>query len=171
MSQNGHGKVRNCLITDNGGNGVLFNGDCTSAVVSCSTIVGNKDEGVMFSNTNQLANITVSSCVIYGNGDVEGHNDARDQYAPANYGKIAYSCIGVNPGFNGTGLVVGDPRFVNAAQGDYHLKGFSPCVDSGVNEPWMVGAVDLDGNPRITGSTVDMGVYEFAPNGMMFILR
>jgi hypothetical protein len=47
---------------------------------------------------------------------------------------------------------------------NYRLSAASPCIDSGKNEDWMSGAVDLDGNPRviwgISSLTVDMGAYE-----------
>ncbi len=35
--------------------------------------------------------------------------------------------------------------------------------------PWMAGATDLDGNPRIHDITVDMGCYEFIPEPMGII--
>ena len=46
---------------------------------------------------------------------------------------------------------------------DFHLLTNSPCINAGTNLPWMAGAVDLDGNPRIIGSQVDMGCYEVVP--------
>jgi hypothetical protein len=52
-----------------------------------------------------------------------------------------------------------DPMFVTNAC-DYRLERQSPCVNAGTNMPWMKNAVDLDGNPRIRGKTVDMGPYE-----------
>ena len=36
----------------------------------------------------------------------------------------------------------------------------SPCIDTGDNTQ-AAGSTDLDGNPRIVGSAVDMGAYEF----------
>jgi hypothetical protein len=48
---------------------------------------------------------------------------------------------------------------------DYRLAAGSPCIDAGMNEDWMWGTVDLDGNPRIFygrfSKTVDMGAYEY----------
>ncbi|MGB2809874.1 MAG: LamG-like jellyroll fold domain-containing protein, partial [Sedimentisphaerales bacterium] len=45
---------------------------------------------------------------------------------------------------------------------DYHLLPGSPCINAGdpnyVAEP---NETDLDGNPRIIGGRIDMGVYEF----------
>jgi hypothetical protein len=54
-----------------------------------------------------------------------------------------------------------DPLFVNAAASDFHLRSNSPCIDAGMNQDWMTGAQDLDGNPRIINGTVDIGAYEF----------
>ena len=34
----------------------------------------------------------------------------------------------------------------------------------------MIGATDLDGNPRIVGDIVDMGAYEWVPEPSLFII-
>ena len=57
--------------------------------------------------------------------------------------------------------IINDPRFVNATAGDYHLQSTSPCINAGTNQDWMVGAMDLESNPRIRGARVDMGAYEY----------
>ena len=73
---------------------------------------------------------------------------------------LNYSCTTPDPG--GIGNIINDPRFVNAAAGDYHLQPISPCINAGTNQDWMIGATDLDGNPRIDASgRVDMGAYEY----------
>jgi hypothetical protein len=54
-----------------------------------------------------------------------------------------------------------DPLFVNAAGGDYRLQPASPCVSAGTNMDWMVGALDLAGNNRLSGGIVDIGAYEY----------
>jgi hypothetical protein len=54
-----------------------------------------------------------------------------------------------------------DPKFVNRAQGDYHLLAASPYVNAGVDSYVQSGDQDLDARPRILGSHVDCGCYEF----------
>jgi hypothetical protein len=54
-----------------------------------------------------------------------------------------------------------DPLFVNAATDDFHLSPNSPCINAGLNQDWMTGEQDLDGNARILNGTVDIGAYEF----------
>jgi hypothetical protein len=54
-----------------------------------------------------------------------------------------------------------DPRFIDAAHGNYRLMGNSPARDAGENSPpGTTRNVDLDGNPRVVFGTVDMGAYE-----------
>jgi len=51
-----------------------------------------------------------------------------------------------------------DPLFVDASGDDYHLRGDSPCVDTGL---WATGRDhDLDYNP-ISGREMDRGCFEF----------
>ena len=54
-----------------------------------------------------------------------------------------------------------DPRFVDWSLGDLHLAVDSPCRNSGDTQALPPGlTVDRDGNPRVSGSEVDMGCYE-----------
>ena len=41
------------------------------------------------------------------------------------------------------------PLFVDQDSGDFRLERHSPCIHRGFNLPWMIGGVDLDGQPRI----------------------
>lgn len=56
----------------------------------------------------------------------------------------------------------GDPQFVDPYKDDFHLRDDSPALDRGANPGQaVIGATDLDGQPRTTGSgKVDMGCYE-----------
>ncbi|MCH2144768.1 MAG: hypothetical protein MK082_06420 [Phycisphaerales bacterium] len=71
---------------------------------------------------------------------------------------VAYS--NVAGGVTGTGNIDLDPKFVEDGS-DYHLASGSPCIDTGTNEVILDGDLDLDGEARIAGATVDMGCYEF----------
>lgn len=86
-------------------------------------------------------------------------------------------CFYNNAGENWTGhdagSVVADPRFVDAAHGDYRLLASSHCVDAGTNLTEISGhdtgrwgyTVDLDGPPRVVGRGVDMGCFELQQGG------
>jgi hypothetical protein len=73
---------------------------------------------------------------------------------------IDYSCV--MGGWEGTGNIDSDPKFVDAASGDYHLLGGSPCVNSGSNDVDGLPESDLDGDDRIEAGRVDMGAFESA---------
>lgn len=55
----------------------------------------------------------------------------------------------------------GDPRFVDAAHGDYRLLADSPCIDCGYSSVEDLPDVDFAGQPRLRGADVDLGCHEF----------
>jgi len=54
-----------------------------------------------------------------------------------------------------------DPLLVNAASGNLHINTGSPAINAGENlTSTQMGTVDIDGNARIIGGTVDIGADE-----------
>ena len=52
-----------------------------------------------------------------------------------------------------------DPRFVDSAGGEYHLRSDSPCIGRG-SKVAGTGTTDLDRNKRVRGG-IDMGCFEY----------
>ena len=147
----------NCLVLSNtataNGGGVY--GDSTSGTSSLTncTIAGNSavstGGGVNISGGGALEN-----CIVYYNTAPSGSNYANI--------KLNYCCT--------TPILVSDitcttnpPLFVDFNGGNYRLQSNSPCINTGGNT-YAPSTADLDGRPRIIGSTIDMGAYEFQTN-------
>jgi hypothetical protein len=96
---------------------------------------------------------TLSSPVMKGNDIYTGQGAA--------YGGTCTDQSGLN------GNLSADPQFVNAAGGDYRLRGSSPAVDSGNDAAPSLPSTDVAGFARIAdgnadGAThVDMGAFEY----------
>ena len=170
------GELNNCLIISNNvdnndysanGGGVRCNNG--GAVINC-TISGNSansiseafgggaycSDGGAFTNT-----------IIYFNTAKTGGDNWYNSYE---YETGSYSYCCTTPALAGVGHITNDPLFVESAIGNFRLLSPSPCIDSGINQPWMFSAKDLDGNDRIYDFTVDMGCYEFIPEPCLFII-
>ena len=105
---------------------------------------------------SMLCSSQMENTIVYGrNGKVyldEGEN--RPTLA---------NCVfyGVKRVSGRTGVKVADPKFVDAANGDFRLKKGSPCIDKGGT---AYGTTDLARNPRVVNGTVDVGCYEYQEN-------
>jgi hypothetical protein len=171
--------VRNCLIArndtgavnDTGGQGAgvyLKDGTIESCTIVSNNLrrTGGAGEG---GGVYRNGNGTVRNCIIYFNRDA-AMNHTDNWYSTDTDVQPNYSCLTPTNGLPAgtTGNIDADPLFVNVAS-DYTLQASSPCIDTGVNQAWMVGATDLAGNARKiygrkAGSRgapiVDMGAYE-----------
>lgn len=156
------GLVDNCLIVGNsaqaGGGVVASSGRLVNCTIVNNTATTAKGGGVwLYGQYNGGA--LVANCIIRDNvAPYDGSVGAPD------IGDSAYpvgNCAS-GTGF-GNGGVSADPQFADAPGGDWTLLISSPCLNRGDCAVLPDGAAGLDfaGNPRVTGSSVDMGCYEY----------
>lgn len=145
--------VRNCLVQDNVGPWHPVGGiDCRDGMIQNCTIIGNVGTnvgGVRLAGTSRVENT-----ICYFNSGAAEPN----WLVTSNTSTIAYSCT--TPLAEGEGNIDGDPLL--DVPFSLPLAG-SSCIDAGVGRDWMAGAVDLDGNPRLSGAAPDIGCYEIGP--------
>ena len=154
--------VRNCLftgITTGGSSGTATKGAAlyaSAGTVENCTFVGNKAYGAG-------GGAYVEPAVVFRNnvawGNTASTGNGNDVFC-SSYANVSHSCASdLSAGVNGN--VASAPVFADAANGDYSLSPDSPVgIDAGEDQPWMAGATDLAGNPRLHGDAVDMGAYE-----------
>ena len=100
------------------------------------------------------------------------------------YGGTTYDFSSIDTGATPTthiidgvnGCLVGDydPKFTDAANGDFTLEKKSPCRDAGALLSWMTpSSLDLAGNARVFGNAPDIGCYEWFQTytGFIYIVR
>ncbi|MHC4544496.1 MAG: right-handed parallel beta-helix repeat-containing protein, partial [Planctomycetota bacterium] len=170
MTNEGLATFKNCLfignksVEDGGG---LFNHETTAELSHCTfyaNLAGGRGGGIAQSEDSP----TMTNCILWANNDSYGTNPYA-QIEGFDPSIINYNCIqGWSGDLGGIGNIGDDPLFVDAdgidnivGTDDDNLRLLlgSPCIDAGDNSVVWV-TTDLDGNPRIRGSAVDMGAYE-----------
>jgi PKD repeat protein len=160
--------ITNSLIAHNSsadGGGILC--FAASPTISNCTIAGNSASGGGgirgFNAPSAECHPTINNTIVWGN-TATGGNEIIGPGFTLNYCNFANgpddveffgsetlnNCMNVNP------------LYVNATAQDYHLQSGSPCIDAGDNSLVPPGVTtDLDGTPRISCGTVDIGAYEY----------
>lgn len=176
------GILRGCLVYGNknrvtaSGVGVAggAKADSPAVVVENCTIVGNSQNAsdsnayglcVYYNNAwakTKCYNVVIRNNIVWGNYAFDGTTEVNCNFEGAEPSALTTVYNDTKPKIDGEGNVSSDPKFENAAARDYHI-GASVCYDGGLNQSWMEGAFDLDGNPRIRHDVVDIGCYERAP--------
>jgi predicted outer membrane repeat protein len=156
----------NCMFLANTGTygGAVGNVSSSPVLTNC-TIVSNVASygGGLYSSTTSSVPVITNS-IFWGNSASSGNSSQIHGTAAV----VNYSCVQGGWG-SGNGNLGSDPQFLDAAGPDglpgtpddnLHLAGGSPCINSGDDAAVAGIATDLDGNPRISSGTVDVGAYE-----------
>jgi hypothetical protein len=143
--------VENSLIISNHASGPAMAGAVYSSTSGSSTLVNCT---VAFNSTIGGACLVgypfLTNCIIFG-------NQGPGTYVANNF-IMARNCCTTPAG--GRGCFTNEPRFMDAANGDFRLQPDSPCINAGLNRA-TTNSVDYTANARIVGGTVDVGACEY----------
>ena len=158
--QNVRVTLRGCLIRNNrawaSGGASLCEGQGAVMTFERCTVTGNTATAWAFGHQGGISvanygSAVVKDCIVWGNAGFQ----MRAFGAPYNVGtSIVGTYSTVQGGYTGTGNLSADPRFADAANGDFSLQSGSPCIDAG--DP--VSPLDADGTRADQGAfPVDQG--------------
>ena len=184
--------MRNCLVAFNrtsssyDGGGIYLAAYANPVIDSC-TIVANRSGSAGGAGIMHRWGGTVTNCIIASNIKATSGGSAEETGSdwclpdPADSTarvSAAYVNCCVWPAVDGVflaanGCVNADPKFADAAHGDFTLTKGSPCKNAGILESWMGGAFDLAGNARVYADIPDIGCYElnYPIPGMIIFVR
>jgi len=171
----GYATLKNCLIYDNystyGGGGIYKFAPSPAntgilTLVNC-TIASNVAPSSSAIYFRRFDSMHMCNTVIYSN--LVGISSSYAFYFTNSW----IQQRDVTNGVNGEGNITNglNPAFVDVEGNNFRLTAGSPCINTGVNQPWTAGAIDLDGRERVRYGTVDMGAYEYVYEGTVYMLR
>jgi hypothetical protein len=187
LSRGGHLFLENCVITSDA-YGLVVDYHCPECVSVASVINCNIKAGIgiqaessfsvakvynsILQGFNNGYGVGVIGAGVFGNLEVFNTNvygvKTNFEYCGPYLGVIVTTNANGDPcdGYFNTYM---DPKFVDAANGDFSLQSDSPCIDAGTNtiSDYVFPSTDIIGNTRIWDgddsgtSIVDIGAYEY----------
>ena len=147
----------NVLMSGNTSNneaGAMYNDDGSLPVLINSTLAGNTGLNEIH---NRNASVSVNNSIVFGTiGNSNGGTYSL------HYSLVQGNSDFSNGNLNPSGISLAD-IFTDPANGDYTLKNGAVAVDAGNNDLFTdldENTLDLAGNPRLNGTTIDLGAYE-----------
>ncbi|MBI2438468.1 MAG: right-handed parallel beta-helix repeat-containing protein [Lentisphaerae bacterium] len=161
--------LRNCLISGNGYIGIWVQATGSNVILDSCTIANNYryNSSPAIDGPGTLNSLFVTNCVISANP-----GGGSNQLNNINTNNFYYSCVTDTVMQANAGNITADPLFVDT-NSNFRLQMNSPAINTGINEAWMPGAVDLDGKRRLDNFSqqADVGCYEYLPVGTTFKFR
>ena len=169
------GTLRNCLVAGNKATDCAGINLSAGNLENCTVVVNDGDcphltgQGTYGSCLNMTGGFA-TNCVFY---TAEAASDGRN-YCRVTGGKLGNCWLSVKGADStpaGSAILVGDnPGFKSVGGWDYIPAG-SPLAGGGIFQPWMEGAIDLSGNPRVIGKRPDIGCFECLGGALMILIR
>ena len=128
-------------------------------------------------STNEIPTVTINNCVIWNNSNNQGvgskdgsiqlfgnstltvNNSLVQGWAPTDFPNGSNNFDGTDPANAPQFVQAVPPTSAPTSAGDYRLQATSPLINGG-NNAFNTATTDLDGNPRIVNTTIDLGAYE-----------
>ena len=156
-SSNSNAEIIQCNIYNNtaqegGGINLFYSSNISFTIANCN-IVSNTAEvgGGILKSGSYLVDI-VNSNIFYNTDDLTSVSEYEIRYC--NIGDGDFEGLAGNISLN--------PEFGAYEYGKFHLSGSSPCINAGTED--IRFAVDPNGEPRRTGTSLDIGADEFLDN-------
>jgi hypothetical protein len=180
INSNNGGTIQNNIIRNNYADSGPALCDCNQGIIRNNVIYGNRTyrTSIIDSSSSNLINntffnnnnyIAISSCSGEIVNNIVWETTSTVNYIPIIGSSTPHNCL--LHGYTGPGAnnIDADPRFVDPANGDFHLKPDSPCIGAGVARSDV--KADFSGVqrglktttiPGVAGAT-DIGAFELVP--------
>lgn len=127
------------LLAEAPGEGLFLFGSGESRSTLTNLTIARHGGSGLIGGTFDMATLSLANSIVFDNGDDSVPSDFVADH----------------------NLVAVDPRFLDAAGGDYRLQVGSPAIDAGTLSPaGGLGPWDLGRRDRVVGRSVDQGAYE-----------
>ncbi|MDH4239769.1 MAG: right-handed parallel beta-helix repeat-containing protein, partial [Phycisphaerae bacterium] len=173
----GSATLSSCLLITNSGSewaGGLCSNSSTVTLTNCTFAANSSPNGNALgcrsAQNVPSSNVEVSNCILWDGGNEIWNEDSSTitiTYSDIQGGWSGEGNIDVDPCFASVGYRGGDGVWID---GDYHLLPDSACINAG-DPGYAAGPneTDLDGNQRVSGGRIDMGVYELQPLRIVYV--
>lgn len=169
--------IANNLITDNSVTGNYAFGagmmcDSGSPIITGNTIAKNFVSGTSMNEGGGIwcmnSSPTIAdNIIVFNTSGIFRNASSTSGTVTMHYndvfGNTLGDYVGVADPTGSNGNRKQDPLFVLSSAGNYHLASGSPCIGVGDNSAAGIPALDIDGEARIAGGTVDLGADEYWP--------
>ncbi|MDO8587550.1 MAG: DUF1565 domain-containing protein [Armatimonadota bacterium] len=159
-----YAEITNSLITDNtaaSGGGVSCDGylELINSTITGNSATAGNGGGLLCAAGSQ---VSISNTILAFNSSGIWCDAGVTLTWGRNcvYGNGTLDYFGIEPGPDNISV---DPLFVDPAAGNYHLQAASPCADVGDGDV-QCGILDVDNQPRVYGTAVDLGADEWNPS-------
>jgi hypothetical protein len=145
--------VRNNLFINNDNVGFRCDADGHNAQVYNNTFHENGSDEIKL--VGACDNVSIVNNILFDLGGLLINKDTSGSITVNSNLYRSQAVYGGDPN-----AVTGDPRFADAANGDYHLLAVSPAIDRGTTPP-NARTIDFERNPAPANGVNDLGALEF----------